>query len=270
MAHRDTQPEEATSGAIGERTVAAVSNLLGDRAFTLQARFDAVDVLSGSRPAARLLLRRAGEAEAMAARLIASGCHLEVGPTLVRQRKPAPGSLFVDYIESGAEQAAEEYEDFVALYFSLTARSATKALAADLSGDDRRFGDSLGYPPCCVEAVHARGRVPAIHECYELYSSDGLYDPLTWPAAAALDASLVPHYPCGRDCARSIAIAEPRLDALARSGDPVDQARVHRALSGAYVFRADNSIECVVDSGNLTRRVARPMRDTILSAGRSC
>jgi hypothetical protein len=270
MAKRDEQPEETTSRAIEEGGGAAASDLLRDRAFSLQARFDAVDVLSGSRPAARLLLRRGGGAEAMTARLIASGCHIEVGPTLVRQRKPAPGSLFVDYIESGAEQVEEEYEDFVALYFSLTARSASQALAADLSGDDRKFGDSLGYPPCCVEAVHARGRVPAIHECYELYSSDGLYDPLTWPAAGALDAALAPHYPCGRDCARSIAIAELRFDALARSGHPVDQARVQKALSGTYVFGADKSIECVLDSAALTGRVARPMRNTISSTGRSC
>ncbi len=270
MAHGDERPKEATYGAIGDRAVAAIRDLLADRTFTLQARLDAVDVMSGSRPAARLLLRRGGEAEAMASRLIASGCHLEVGSTLVRQGRPAPGSLFVDHIESGAQHSTEEYEDFVAVYFSLAARFATKALAADLSGDDRRFGDSLGYPSCCVEAVHARGRVPSIHECYDLYSSDGLYDPLTWPAAAALDASLVPHYPCGRDCARSMAIAELRLDALALSGDPVDQARVHRALSVAYVFRADRSIECVFDSGALTGRVARPMRNTILFSGRPC
>lgn len=82
-------------------------------------------------------------------------------------------------------------------------------------GDDQVVGESLGYPPCCINF------------CRETWSNLGIED-TTWPMAAPSDHSsvievggppetnilwrsmgirAVPHLPCGFECSRSIELA---------------------------------------------------------------
>ena len=56
-----------------------ISKILTDTTFTLQCKLDIIDVLLGLRPAARLIVKKNIEAEALATILIDSGGYVKPG-----------------------------------------------------------------------------------------------------------------------------------------------------------------------------------------------
>ncbi len=239
---------------------AFAKRLLCEPRYSLQARLDALDVLLGVRPAARLLLPREGPAERMATLLLQAGAAVAVGRHLVTQSIPLEGEVFVNELIIDSSERGANVEVLVPLYIGLNRECSERARDLDETGDDRGFGESLAYPNCCIEAVLRRGSVPAIDECYELYATDGFFEPLTWPAAACRDASLVPHYPCHRNCRPSFAMAAARVEALLKWAPKSDLGRVEWALSATYTFLDDHSIDVRSTPAGLYGRIARPIR----------
>ena len=86
-------------------------------------------------------------------------------------------------------------------------------------------------------------------DCFKLYAFDRKYDPFTWPVAAILDAALIPHFPCKRNCSKSIEIANSRLNILFQNGQDSDINRMKKALT--YQYSLSNNEIIYVNKLNL-------------------
>lgn len=193
-----------------------VRELLGLSDLTLQVRCDLVDVVTGLRPTARLMLRPGAEAETCARAIVRAGLSVAVGLGVKWQvRREQVG--VVDWM--GEESASHDTtEKFILFYVGLTQASADNCRAADQTRDDTEFGRTLGYPACCVRFVNERGGVPEHKDVFMLYAAQGRYDPLCWPGAMVLDRSLLTHYPCSTRCAASRKMAAYRWRYILDSG----------------------------------------------------
>jgi len=190
-----------------------IRDFLNDVSLPLQLRLDCLDVATTIRPAARVLVQLGNEAEKVCAALLSSGVAISVAKGIKRQQKPTHVTVhdWFDQNELGAELV-----DMAVLYIARDQATADGARSADETKDDVLFGKALGYPSCCVEWVQRRGCVPELSECLELYARNFAYDPLIWPGAMLNDSPLTPHYPCSPDCAQSQALAQARVNLLAR------------------------------------------------------
>lgn len=193
-------------------------DFLNDSSLPLQLRLDCLDVVASIRPAARILVQLGNEAEKVCAALLSMGVAISVAKGVKRQPKPTNVTVhdWFDHNEFGAELV-----DMAVLYVAKDQARADRARSADETKDDVLFGETLGYPSCCIEWVRHRGRVPEIRECLALYAENNEYDPFPWPGAMLVDAPLTPHYPCSTSCTSSAAIAGKRvceLECLAASG----------------------------------------------------
>lgn len=178
---------------------------------TLQLRLDVLDVMFDIRPASRILVRVQNEAEEVCADIINAGLSISVGRGIKWQKK-STGLTCHDWFEDNI--GGEDFEPMAILYLSTSESIANDTRSADETRDDKVFGKVLGYPDCCVDWVINRGKVPELAECINLYTKDGLYDPLIWPGAMAVDAPLTPHYPCSIQCKKSQDIALKRIAVL--------------------------------------------------------
>ena len=177
----------------------------------LQLRFDVLDIVFEIRPAARVLVRVESEAEAVCRDILDAGLFISVGKGVKWQKKSA-GLTCHDWFDDNS--AKDNSEQMAILYIAASESMAEQTRAADETRDDKVFAKALGYPDCCIEWVCKRRRVPELSECIELYTRDGLYDPLVWPGAMLVDAPLTPHYPCSIDCKKSQKIARARMQIL--------------------------------------------------------
>lgn len=207
---------------------------------TFQARMDAIDIVVGLRPAARLVVRYGFEVESIAGALVESGVSVAVGRGVKHQRRNSVMQC-VDWF-TGESCSNESTEPMAVLYIGLTSESAHAARSADESGDDERFGIALGYPECCREFVRQKRRVPAMSECFDLYAPSGYFEPWSWSATMALDAALLPHFPCGPSCAHSIRFARERWNIVTRLGCESDCNRVRSAREAAYWLESGGGV----------------------------
>ncbi len=233
--------------------VSAVSKLLGFELLPLQTRLDTIDVALGWRPAARVLIPIYGEIEAFAAKVLESGCMISVGRGVKLQRRVS-ATQCIDWFESLPVAGGTHglgLERMSILYIGRSETEAEQARAADESGDDESFGRALGYPRCCMSFVRNRSRVPSIAECFELYASDGFYEPWTWPCTLQFDAGLIPHFPCSSSCGDSRILAEQRWNLLREAGRSTDIDRLRRARRGKYFLATDNTVGRVDPDGQV-------------------
>ncbi len=207
---------------------------------TFQARMDSVDVVVGLRPAARLVVRHGFEVESIASALVASGVSVAVGRGVKHQRRNSVIQC-IDWF-SVESCSNESTESMAVLYIGMSTESAIAARSADESGDDERFGVTLGYPECCREFVRQRHGVPAISECFDLYAPRGHFEPWSWSATMALDAALLPHFPCEPFCANSIRFAKERWKIVTQFGSKVDCNRVRNAREATYWLESGGGV----------------------------
>jgi len=201
----------------------------------LQLKFDVLDVIFDIRPASRILVRVQNEAEEVCADIIKAGLSISVGRG-IRWQKKSTGLTCHDWFEDNI--GGEDYEPMAILYLSTSESIANDTRSADETRDDKVFGKVLGYPDCCVDWVINRGKVPELAECINLYTKDGLYDPLIWPGAMAVDAPLTPHYPCSIQCKKSQDIALKRISVLKYMGCT---SVIHKILESRNMVYSLNS-----------------------------
>ena len=210
-------------------TTRQLSNWLSRRSLPLQARLDVADVMCGLRPAARVLIPSAGPRDVELAALVETGLAIAVARGMKWQaRRTSIGC--VDW----AAPACSESEQFVVLYVGHDETATVSARTADERGDDLAFGETLGYPSCCTDWVHVRGSVPALAESFDLYAPDGHYTCLAWPGSMAVDAPLIPHFPCSRNCGPSRILALRRWNYLQELPDTQAVERIRWASMATY------------------------------------
>lgn len=241
-------------------------DFLNDASLPLQLRLDCLDVAASIRPAARILVQLGNEAEKVCAALLSAGIAISVAKGVKRQPKPKHVTVhdWFDHNESGAELV-----DMAVLYVAKDQATADRARIADETKDDVLFGKALGYPACCIEWVHRRGRVPEIAECLELYARECVYDPLMWPGSMLVDASLTPHYPCSTQCIQSRKIANGRLRELQKIGAQRALLRLVKARDLVY-WVGKNGMINASSAGEFkqsqVRAYARPNKNSPLVA----
>lgn len=222
----------------------------------LQLRLDVLDVVFDLRPAARIMARVEGEVEGLCRELLELRCFISVGKGVRWQRK-SHGIACHDWFEDHGPD--DKLEAMTLLYIGRTETSSIRAREADETRDDNVFARALGYPQCCIDWVAGRRRVPELAECFDLYTRDGLYDPLLWPGAMALDAQLTPHYPCSVECADSLKITRARLELLKELECAPVIRRIQDARSVCYVMDAAGRVTAPVAAESLAGvRLARP------------
>jgi hypothetical protein len=217
-----------------------VRDLLGFTSLTMQIRCDIVDVLTGLRPTARLMLRPGPEAESCVRAVINGGMSVAVGRGVKWQPRQQVVGV-VDWMGRG-EAASGTAEKFVVLYIAKTQVLADSSRAADETRDDAAFGQALGYPPCCVRFVDDRGVVPEHKDVFSLYAIDGHYDPLCWPGAMAIDQSLLIHYPCSVSCAASRRLSEGRWNYIRQCGTSSVIELIRAAHALAYWLDSEGRV----------------------------
>ncbi len=207
---------------------------LSNPALTLQLRLDVHDVVAGLRPSARVMIRDVGEAACVAAYVSTHGGDIAVSRGVLYHRRTQAN--WSDEVENtGAER-------LIALYVAKTLAQAEQVRAADENRDDAALGALLGYPTCCVEHV-VQSKVPPIRDTTVIFAdADGLFDPLLWPPAMAVDRALLSHFPCGRACSVSRAIARVRLQSL-RDWAPGIHAELINSLSWWYSQSPEGQIQ---------------------------
>ena len=210
---------------------AAVARVLASKSLTLQLRCDAADILTGLRPAARVMVRPGVEARLCVELLVSTGLSVSVARGFVLQQVRRSGGV-IDWRSQG--EGAPHDEKFVVLYCARHQKIADDARARDESKDDTAFGLSLGYPRCCVARVARVGRVPEHREVFLLYASNGVYSPLCWPGAMSRDASLLVHYPCSASCEHSRVLAASRLEYIRESAPADVLEKVRKAHLQTY------------------------------------
>lgn len=192
-----------------------------------QARLDLLDVATGLRPAARILVRLGTETSAAA--MLATVLRLDVCVARGLARVP----MGVDYADGFAAACGLPAERMAVLYLSTTLQTAESARALDEAADDAGLGRALGYPDCCVDAMSARGSVPGIADAVSLYSIEGTFDPLVWPPAALADGPLLAHFPCTSGCVASRRLSLGRWSGVCKHL-PTVSSRVLAASRAAY------------------------------------
>lgn len=204
---------------------------------SFQIRMDLLDVTIGLRPVARVTARKRTEAAHIARDLLLLDFCLAVG-RVTRLHPSQPKNGYVDEFQQNLSGA----EEFINLYVSTKQASSEEARSLDEGGDDLGFGRLLGYPRCCVDWMKQRGRVPSLVDCFELYTEERRYSVLNWPAAMALDAALIPHYACSRDCGETKYLATARWCTICQFGNESTVERVLRAHSCIYGLKHDGLI----------------------------
>ena len=217
--------------------------LLINTKLSLQIKLDILDVILRNRPAARVLTRPSLETTICAELVIACGLSIVVGKGLVHQVKNKNNSI--DWFSSSKQK---ESESFVVLYIGCDDRTAYLAREADESRNDVLFGQSLGYPSCCINNILQLGGIPELTDCFAYYSLNNIYDALIWPISSILDASLTPHYPCNTNCRNSRGIAQARWKALLKveSLDTIrvrDSRRLYYSLDTNFVINTHREIK---------------------------
>lgn len=192
-----------------------------------QARLDLLDVAIGLRPAARILVRLGGELDA------ALGLFGPLGLDACAARGLARVPVGASFADSFAADACRNVERMAILYVAMQRHRAESARSCDERSDDGGLGEVLGYPDCCIRAVLARGGVPSMADSIGLYSTAGFFDPLVWPPAAVADGPLLPHFPCGTECAASRRLASARWEGACEHL-PEIAVRVRRAAQARY------------------------------------
>ena len=234
--------------------MSAISRLFNDSRFPLQLRLDVADVIWGIRPAARVIFRLGLEADAGARLLHDCGLALAAGSGFREQIEPVGRG----YVDSFSDRSSESRTiRVIPIYVARGLALARAAKQADESQSDADFGHTLGYPPCCVDAVMMRKRVPMLAECFSLYASGGEYSPWLWPGALAFDAPLSPHFPCSAFCESSQSMARARWNSVVASGNVVVTGRLITARKAVYWLTPEGKVrsgaalpasECVISS----------------------
>ncbi len=174
----------------------------------MQLKLDVLDIVTGVRPAARIILEKNSEVHHCIPILLELDLSIRVGGTCLMKKSP---TNFVDHYVNINDN---ETPEFVILYISKEKNLSHEASEADAFVRDADLGKILGYPDCCIEFVIKRGSVPSIEESFSLYSSNSSYNPLSWPVAHLFDAGLVPHFPCSMQCKRTHSLTQARLVVL--------------------------------------------------------
>lgn len=241
----------------------AARNIIDLPAQTLQLRLDLLDVLVGLRPAARLVVHPEHGLELLVSRILETGLHIEVGEGSRLQSK-SERMRCVDWFER-TDSGERLTERMALLYVGTDASSACKCKLADQSRDDDVFGRALGYPECCREFVRRRGAVPALREVFDLYASDGFFNPWTWSGAMSVDAALLPHFPCSRDCTHSMSIAKSRWRLVSELGVAEVVTHLKRYREGCFWLSRDFEVKWGLHSGASSASalaVAVPLRES--------
>jgi len=213
--------------------------------FSFQVRTDIIDVLCGARPAARLTMKKNGEAGRISQYIISLGLQIAVG-RVTRFQKIKSLNRYVDCFEP----ASSDGEEFINLYLSCSLANSELSRDCDEAGDDNGFGLSLGYPKCCIQWMCRRKRVPALTECFALYASEGRYFADNWPTAAAIDASLTPHFPCSPGCRHTREFTNWRWSIIKECAGQEIIQRVSKAHSQIYGLNSEGRILMPVHEGD--------------------
>ncbi len=175
---------------------------------SLQTKLDILDVVTGIRPAARLILHKKIESAQCIPLLLDLQLSISVGAACGLKQTA------FNYIDNSNQDEDTQLHNFVRIYISTTKSQSEGAKQADFAISDADLGAQLGYPSCCIKFVIQRKSVPTVRESPSLYSLNGYYNPMAWPVAGLFDAGIVPHFPCSMSCNASHALAQSRLDAV--------------------------------------------------------
>ena len=129
----------------------------------------------------------------------------------------------------------------ICFYVSKKNSLAIKSKKMDETQNDKKFGNILGYPKCCVNFVKNYNRPPTIRESFNLYSFSKKYNPLVWPCAIVDDANVISHFPCTIKCKKSIILAKKRWNLIKKYSSFKIKNHYVNSLS-KYYFIKNNKI----------------------------
>lgn len=95
-------------------------------------------------------------------------------------------------------------------YFSKSEEKSYLANYYELIGNVEEFGKLLGYPSCCVKYFvrnfSSKNSNPEIKDCH----------PLLNLSKREQDAVIISHFPCSKDCEKSVELAKEKLNLISK------------------------------------------------------
>ncbi len=135
------------------------------------------------------------------------------------------------------------------VYISKDADTAKKAKLFQKRGNDLEFGRLLGYPECCVQFFERfKKKAEGRNMDFTLFGLDRLE---SFPfynnyALRCFDVSLIHHFPCSPDCAKSRHLAKNNM-AFLKAKFPNIADFFERNLKSCVLYTLDKGVFCFSD-----------------------
>ena len=198
-----------------------------------QIRAEIIDIYFDLRPTARFVLDYKKQAKLLARSLINLNLRISVSDGYVLHNNK---KKYQDWFYN-----KDNGKKMICFYVSKKNFLSIKSKKMDETQNDKKFGNILGYPKCCVNYVKNYKRPPTIRESYNLYSFGNNYDPLIWPCSIVDDANLISHFPCKIKCKKSNTLAKKRWNLIKKYSTLKIKNHYINSLS-KYYFLKNNKV----------------------------